>query len=387
MSCTALVNYLTTESGRYLADEVYRRVVPSSPIIKLIKKDIFPEGLGETIANLTYGRTAPTAAVPTWADVADSLDDKGCLPTPDSIVFGATARTFNLQNRAVKGPKFCAENLRTKFALRKQLDAITEVMAQYARIEWEIRYRSEYIRISGRKVICGATLTEGTGAGFPGTDATSILTQGMLNKYKSLLIRDGAAESALGTENGGPVLTLMTSPETSDNLIFLNADIRQDLRWGKPSELLAPFGVERSYRGFYHLVDHFAKRYTFGGGAYTEVPAWVNQAATTGTESVLNSSYLSAPRESSYIFDPMVLTARIPKPISNPGGNFKFDPNNYMGDFRFLNIIEENCNPLGTVIFPFATFAEGSEPVKPYRGTVFMHLRCDPSLNAISSCS
>lgn len=350
-------------------------------------KDVFPEGMGEVISNLTYGRVAPTDAVPTWHDVTDSTDDKGCLPTPESINPGAVARTFNLQNFTAKGPKFCVENLRTKFSLRKQLESISESFAQYARIQWEIRYRSEYIRLTGRKVVVAPTPVVGTGSTPPATCPTSSLTQGVLNREKALLVRDGAVESALGRENGSPVLTLMTSPETSDDLIFQNADIRQDLRWGKPSELLAPFGVERSYRGFYHLIDHFSKRFTCTGGTYTEIPAWVTQAATTGTESVLNSTWLAAPLEASYIFDPMVMTSRIPRPISTPGGGFKFDPNNYMGDFRFLNILNEDCNPLGTVIFAFATFASGSEPVKPYRGTTFYHRRCDPAVAAILSCS
>lgn len=387
MACDDISSYLETESGRYLQDEIYRRVVPFSPIIKLINKDAFPEGMGEVISNLTYGRTAPTDAVPTWTDVTDDNADEGCLPTPASIVFGSTTRTFNLQKRAVNGPDFCAESLRTKFALMKQLDAIADVMSQYARIEWEIRYRSEYQRLVSRKVVVGATLTEGSGSGFPATCPTSILTQGVLNRYRALLIRDGAAESAMGTNNGSPVLTLMTSPETSDDLIFRNADIRQDLRWGKPSELLAPFGVERDYRGFFHLIDHFAKRYTCAGGVYTEVPAWVNQAATKGTESVLNSSFLSAPYEASVIFDRMVMTARIPRPISNPGGGFKFDPQTYMGDFRFRNILNKECNPDGTIIFPRAIFGEGSESVKPYRGVAFATLRCDPAVGAVTSCT
>ena len=372
-----------------MADEVYRRIVPTSHIISLMRKDTFPEGMGETISNLTYERTAPTDAVPTWNDVVSSLPQQGCLPTPDTIVFGSTARNWNLQNRSVNGPDFCVENLRTKFALEKQLSSLAKIMADYARVEWEIRYRTEYIRLTGTKVVAGGSNpgTVGTGSTFPGTVATSQLTQGMLDYWRMMLLREGAAESSLGNEDGVPILTLVTSPETSNSLIFQNADMRQDIRWGKPSLLLAPFGVNRSYKGFYHLNDLFAKRYAFSGGAYSEIPAWVNTAASVGTKSILSSTWLGAFYEASYIFDPMVMTSRIPKPIGNAGSGFKFNPVNYMGDFAMLNILDKVCNPRGTILFPNAIFASASEPVAPERGVALVHMRCDSAANAILSCT
>src|SRR6185436_4884245 len=111
------------------------------------------------------------------------------------------------------------------------------------------------------------------------TCPTSILTQGVLNRWRIRLLRDGAVTSALGMENGSPILTLIVSAETSEDLIFRNADIRQDLRWGKPNELLAPFGVDRSYRGFYHLIDNYPIRGVCTGGVFTEIAAFT---ATVG---------------------------------------------------------------------------------------------------------
>ena len=94
-----------------------------------------------------------------------------------------------------------------------------------------------------------------------------------------------------------------------------------------------------------------------------------------------------APFEASYIFDRTVMLSRIPRPITNPGGGFVFDPVNYMGDFSFKNILNKDCNPDGTILFPRAIFASGSEPIKPERGVSFMYLRCDPAANAILSCT
>lgn len=391
MSCENVIDIVTRETGRF-STEIYNRVFPTSPWIGLIKRDVFPEGMGETISNLTYERSAPTDAEPTWADIAVTEGDVGveggaCLPAATKISIGSTVRTWNLKRRVLEGPDFCAEELRTPFAVAKQLENILQILAEYARIEWEIRYRHEYLRLVGTKVVVGVTLTEGVSTTFPGVAATGQLTQGVLNRYKVKLRRDGADMSALGRENGVGIFTLITDEETSDAIIFQNEDIRQDLRWGKPNMLLAPYGVEKSYRGFYHVIDNFPMRFSFSGGAYVEVAAFSTTAATKGQKAQVNASWTSALYTSSHIFNPAVFTARIPRPVVNPSRNFRFDPVSYMGNFQLKNILDRVCNPDGTIVYHRATLAEASEPVHPERGVSFVHLRCDASLNMITSCT
>lgn len=388
MACDAVSDIVVRESGRF-SEEIYNRAFPRSPWIGLVRKDTFPEGTGEIISNLTYERSAPTDAVPTWSDisVSDGALGGACLPETTKIGIASTTRTWNLQRRALEGPDFCVEELRTPFAIRKQLESIIDILTDYSIIEWEIRYRHEYLRLVKRKVVVGPVLQEGEGTGFPPQCATGGLTQGVLKRYKQKLIRDGAAGSALGKRDGTAILTLITSMETSDSLIFNNADIRQDLRWGKPSELLAPYGVEREYGGFYHLIDEFPIHYTCAAGVYTEVAAFSTTAATKGNKAIVRPAYESAPYEVSFLFDRTVFTSRIPKPITNPAPGFRFDPVNYMGEFRAVNILDRVCNPDGNILFHRALLASGSEPVHPERGTAFVHQRCDPALSIVGSCT
>lgn len=390
MSCENVIDIVTRETGRF-SQMIYDRVFPTSPWIGLIAKDTFPEGMGETISNLTYERSAPTTAEPTWSDVAVTegaigVEGGACLPAATKISIGSTVRTWNLKRRVLEGPDFCAEELRTPFAIGMQLERIVGILAEYSRIEWEIRYRHEYLRLAGRKVVVNTNLTEGTGTTFPVAQATSVLTQGVLNRYKVKLQRDGATVSALGRENGSAIFTLITDAETSDRIIFDNEDIRQDLRWGKPSELLQPFGVEKSYRGFYHLIDAMPIRYTYSGG-YTEVPGYASTAATKGNKAIVNSSWEVAPYTTSHLFDRTVFTSRIPRPVVAPQAKFKFDPISYMGEFKAMNILDRICNPDGNILYHRAILAQASEPVHPERGISFVHLRCDPALNLVTSCS
>jgi hypothetical protein len=388
MACGAITDIVVRESGRYTNDEIYTRAFPRSFWIGLIKRDQFPEGMGEIISNLTYERSAPTDAVPTWSDVtvSDGALGGACLPTATKIAIASTTRTWNLQRRALEGPDFCVEELRTPFAIRKQLDAIMDVLTDYSIIEWEIRYRHEYLRLVKRKVV--ATMAggvEGTGTGFPAACPNAVLDYGLLFKYKQKLIRDGAAGSALGKLDGSAVMTIIMSGEQSEALAR-TTNIRDDLRWGKPSELLASYGVDRTYRGFFHLIDDFPIRGNCSGNTFTEVAAFDTVAATKGNKAEIRAAYESAADEVTFLFDPTVMTSRIPRTITNPAPGFHFNPVNYMGDWRAVNILDRTCNPDGTIIYHRGILASGSEPVHPERGVAILSLRCDPARELVSSC-
>lgn len=392
MACESVIDYLTRESGR-IGPDIYNRSFNRSPWVTLIRRGTFPDQMGHTISVLTYERSSPTQAEPTWTNLTvndgDVAESGLCAPPAQKIGVASTLRNYNLARRVLEGPDFCVENIRFSFQLRDQLTQVMNILTEYAMIEWEIRDRHEYLRLVKWKVTVSANLqvSEATTAPFFAACPTSILTQGVLNRWRARLLRDGAAGSALGMANGAPIMTLIASYETSENIIFLNADIRDDLRWGKPNELLAPFGVERSYRGFYHLIDTYPMRGTCAAGVFTEIPAFTTQAATKGQKAEVNQSWMDAPYEISFIFDPMVFEQLIPRPITNPANKFQFDPVNYMGDWQTKNIIDRICNPDGTVLFHRGILAAASKPIHPERGVAFLHLRCDPALNLVTSCS
>jgi len=390
MACDNIIDILSQESGRY-GPEIYDRIYATTPWVGLIKRGEFPAEMGETISELTYERAAPTS-VSDWSTMVVQATQEGgnCLPTATKIVIGSTTRSYSLKRRVLEGPDFCVTDLRYKFQLRKQLEKILGILAGYSQIEWENRYRRDYSALTQKKTIVnanvyGSSYTE-TGSYAVGT-ATSILTQGVLNWAKMKLLRDGAMMSALGRNNGNPILTLVCSAETSDRLIFDNADIRQDIRWGRPSELLMGYGVERDYRGFYHIIDAYPRRFSLAGGVYTEISAFSDVAATKGTKSKVNPLWEAALYEESHIFDPMVFHSLIPAPITNPAPNFQFDPVTYLGDWRLKNIPDRVCNPDGTIVFHRGHLAHAPESIHPERGFSFIHLRCDPSAQLITSCS
>lgn len=391
VACDAITDILVRESGRF-GTEIYNRTFNRSPWLKLVRRGEFPQGIGTQISTLTYERSAPTDAEPTWSQVTvtDGAEGGSCLPTATKVGIASTTRNYDLRRRVLEGPDFCVEDIRFAFQLREQLSAVIQILADYTTLEWEIRDRHEYLRLVKWKVTVNASLTESTATTAPyfaGGCPTSILTQGILDKWRLRLIRDGAAGSAIGMEDGAPILTLISSGETSNDLIFRNAEVRQDYRWAKPNELLAPIGVTRSYRGFYHVTDMYPIRGTCTGGTFTEIAAFATEAATKGNKAELRTAWLGANYEVSFIFDPTVFQQLIPRPITNPAPNFSFDPVSYMGEWKVKNILDRVCNPDGTILYHRGILAAGSKPVHPERGAAFLHLRCDPALNLVTTCS
>ena len=395
MPCTNIENLLITESGRIGAD-IYRKTLNTSPWTTLVKQEAWPDEMGTTVNVLIYERTLPASGGSiTFSDVAyngvgtqvigatpsgSAVGPGTCAVTGNNLGFAQTLRTYNLQQAAINSPDICLNDLRFPVRRQEQLRNIMSVLSENTQYAWENRYRDEYVRVAGFKVNANQSDLLSGAHGSDSTFSTSLLptsrlTQGILRYFYSRLIRDGAGQNAYGKENGAPVFLLVTSPEASDDLIKLNSDIRQDLRWAKPSELIQPLGVERSYAGFYHLVDTMTPRYDLVGGVWTRRNPYISSAASKGQKFTPNPDYFAAEYEDSIIFHPDVFTSLVPKPISTAGG-MAFDPQSYRGDFRWRNIPSRDCNPDGTIGFFRAIFSSGSKPVRPELGVVIRHKRC-----------
>jgi hypothetical protein len=404
MSAAAITDYLVEESGRILDWNLRRRVFPGNPLLNLIPRETYPQGMGADLSVVTYERTTPTAANPTWTQMAivDQQEGGLCLPTTLQVPVGSTKRTFYRYDIAVHGPHFCAVDLYQKGMLGAQLDAIEGILAGYIRILWELHDQDQYFQMCLYKVIvdgcppseCStfgvATWTAAAAAVLPqpATCPTSVLTQGVLDYYRMFLIRDGAVSSAMGFNEGSPILTLMTSPETSDLIKHeLEEDSLLGIRDTAQSELLAPYGAGmREYKGFFHLKIPFLRRFSCNAGTITQISPWTMGAASKGQKATISSTWRTTAYEESVIFDRAVMTQMVPGSITNPSSQFQFSAVDYLGTLSVKNILHETDNPDGTIIFHRAVLSSATKPVHPELGVAFLHLRCDPACNLVTAC-
>lgn len=377
---------LLIQQENLIGPDIYAKTVDSSLWLKMIQQEAWPDGMGEEIRVLTFERTL-AADTNTWNDVsANTGSGNNCVPQASEIGFAQRYRTYNLQSKALESPRICVNDVRFGFNFKEQLRNMFDMLTQNVGYVWKRRYRQQYVSLAEHKVVAaldGNSLYE-LSTSFPSQTPTSALTQGILNWVRMRLIRDGAGTAAAGRENGGFVFTLVTSAEASDNIIRQNAD---DFRHTptRVNELYAPLGVERSYRGFYHVIDDFPRRFTAVSGGpmgdgWVEAEPYIldaeNPAIEKGDRYIINPAYETAPYEESIIFVKDVMRSMVPGSITSPGGNVQIEAQNYRGDFKFLNIRDRIENPDGSWGYFRGTLQSGSKPVHPEWGYAIRHLRC-----------
>jgi hypothetical protein len=409
---TAIDTILTQEANR-IGQDIHRRTLHVSPWMDLIKQTAFPDGMGYTLGTLIYDRALPTTTAngstlgTNWIDVgganADSLVTSSTLDqiitgSKDTnigagtnnangksfISFARQLKQYSLKRATVESPRINVEDLRFAAYRTEQLRAVMDALTDATKYSWEERYRDEYDRICANYVICEPTGTVITSTGKEGNASADIdfgaagstpsanISNKILDSIYFRLVRAGAGTNAYGRENARPVFALVCSSEASYAL-QTEAGFRDDVRYNnaKVSELIAPLGVEKSFRGFYHLIDDLAPRYTDDGdGNLTRVLPYT---ASSGVVTP-NAAYETAPIEAAYILHQDVMESQIPEPISGSNG-LTFDPVNYRGKFAWKNIPSIDLNPDGTVGFFRGVLASASKPIKTEFGFVVLFSR------------
>jgi hypothetical protein len=409
---TAIDTILTQEANR-IGQDIHRRTLHVSPWMDLIKQTSFPDGMGYTLGTLIYDRALPTTTANgstlgnSWIDVGGS--ESASLVTAstlDQIITGSKdtnigagtnaangksfmsfarqLKQYSLKRATIESPRINVEDLRFAAYRTEQLRAVMDALTDATRYSWEERYRDEYDRVCANYVICEPTGTTITSSGKEGNQSADIdfgaatttpsanVSNKILDSIYFRLVRAGAGTNAYGRENARPVFALVCSSEASYAL-QTEAGFRDDVRYNnaKVSELIAPLGVEKSFRGFYHLIDDLAPRYTDDGdGNLTRVQPYT---ASSGVVTP-NASYETAPIEAAYILHQDVMESQIPEPISGSNG-LTFDPVNYRGKFAWKNIPSIDLNPDGTVGFFRGVLASASKPIKTEFGFVVLFKR------------
>ena len=422
-AAAAVDTVLTQEAGRIGAD-IHKATLHTSPWIDLIKQSTFPEGMGYQLSTLIYDRALPLS--PIDKDFTDSGLSVGVDFTPIGSTHGTAAngmsanqqdqtlamgtekasvntldftkiqKSYSLERAIIESPRINVEELRYTAHRTEQLRAIMDLLKEATRNSWEERYRDEYSKLCDNVVLCKSTASntltdqEGIlvtaidvddpdGGGDGAVDIDANISNKILDDIYFKLVRAGAGANSYGRENGRPVFSIVLSSEASYQL-QTEAGFRDDVRYNnaRVSELIAPLGVEKSFRGFYHLVDDLAPRYNFNASTDTLDridPYTVSTPGGSATNKVIvNTAYESATHEAAFVLVDNVMESLIPAPVSNASG-LKFDPVNYKGEFKWTNIPDVTLNPDGTIGFFRGILASASKPIKTNFGYVVLFQR------------
>lgn len=315
------------------------------------------------------------------------------------INFSRQLKEYSLRRAVVESPKVSLEDLRFAAYRNEQLRAIMDLMTEATRYTWENRHRDEFERVAANFVPCLSASTpilttvdadadntaDDTFEGYNITDLDPVysgsgnsdvtpdanISNAIMDKLYMRMIRQGAGGEAYGRENGRPVFAVVLSSEASYQL-QTEAGFRDDVRYNnaRVGELIAPLGVEKSFRGFYHLVDDLAPRFTISGSTITRVLPYTVTAGITA----LNTSYDTASYEAAYVLHPHVMCSQIPNPFGGAAG-LSFNAVNYRGQFKWTNIPDAITNPDGTIGFFRGILASATKPIKTDFGYVILFKR------------
>jgi hypothetical protein len=413
------INTILAEEANRINQDIYNRTIHTSPWLDLMKQTTFPDGMGYQLTTLIYDRAIPTTdsagntAGVTWSALGtlnpgansfgvsdlnqplkDAADDiQGGRGTGSSdrrsfIRFSKQLKNYSIDRAVIESPRISLEDLRFAVHRQEQLRAVMDSMTEAVRYTWENRYRDEFGKVCDSYV--GAVTTgSAIQSGFEGDAITGTLDLGtagsltvptanisnaILDKVYYNMIRKGCGSEAYGRENGRPVFGLVCSSEASYQL-FTESGFRDDVRYNnsKVSELIAPLGIEKSFRGFYHLIDDLAPRFTLANtDQLTRVMPYTVSSGITSQ----NASYETADYEAAFVIHPHVCESQIPNPFSGASG-ISFNPVNYRGDFKWTNIPNEVTNPDGTIGFFRGILASAIKPIKTDFGYVVIFKRTE----------
>lgn len=382
LTCEAINDNFQRETGR-IALGTHRLGLYKDPYLRFVSQSAFPDNMGAVITNTIAQRTKATGSG--WEDVGVSTvsgQDNACLPPVKKVGYAFDQKTFKLRHQAIESDWICLEDVRTSAFPVDDVNNYIKILADNVNVEWIERYDQDYFAIAEHKMVVAPGLPEDDSA-FPSTAPTSVLTPGVLRSIYDNLYQDNAGDDGDAvTDDGSPVFNVFAERATIENLVKLQDDVRQDIRWSdRVNDLLGANGSSllprKSYGGFVFHSRPFPKRFNDNGfGGYTEVPAYIATGATKGTKYVINPAYKTAKYTTTVVFHPKAAEWLVPNPNIKVG-KLVYDAQNYRGDFKWINEYDKTCNPDKNSGYWRAKMACAVKQVFPQWGYYILHLRCN----------
>ncbi len=395
---TAVLNTIFTEEADRIDREIHGYMLHTSPWIDLSPRGEFASGMGYRMNSLIYDRALPQYESTPGSATFDSLganfvdmpaaslaseskstgvignshvDARGPTYAAARIDFTKKLREYNLERAVFFGPFLDLENLRFTTQLQEQVGQMVQIMGESTKWIMEERFRTEYDRICDNVVACktssttistgntgtptGSPLSSGGHSGVLDMDAntaallpTANISNRIMDIIQTRMRRSGANQNAWGMENGKAIHAVVLSSEASYRL-QTESGYRDDLRQsGRVDELLQPLGVDKAWRGFYHLCDDLAPRYNLVDSGSNDYLPRIQPYAFSSSVLVPNSSYDTATYEVAYVLHKDACKHLIPNPNVAAGNGVTFTPQDYTGKYRWLNIPDQVTNPFGT---------------------------------------
>ena len=392
MACDNINNFFVSESARISAPPSYRNWVGSPwDTNEIVPKTAWPNGMGATPNFLTYERSMPLNSQITFQEYGFNDGGEGdaggsCTPPKVTVYQAQNRYSMSLKLAAIESEKICMEDGRMAYEVVQQGAHILRNLQNNTKFAWANQRRDEFTRVVSNKVVldtAGTTSSSSFGTGTIGT-----LNREILDYWYDRLVADGANmdNGLAATEYGQPVLPLVLSREAQATLVNNETTIN-NIRWSNNSnnKLLGPRGSFVELEGFKHRIDIQAPRWNLVDGAWVRVP-FFRPATSAGQQADVNPDYYTAGYEDLFIASPQVVKFAIPS-AQLQSGDLKWAPQDYMGNFKWINKYDLECNPDENIGYFRGKMGYGAQPGIPEYGAVIRFKRCPNNWNVNTRCS
>jgi hypothetical protein len=386
-SCESISDQFQRETGR-IALGTHRLGLYKDPYLRFVTQSAFPDNMGAIVKNTIAQRTVAVGSG--WEDIGVtgvSGELNSCLAPVKTVSYAFDQKEFKLRHQAIESDWICLEDVRTSAFPIDDVNNYIKILADNVNKEWIERYDNDYLafstKVSVEPGLSESTSTSGFTSALPAP--TSVMTLGVLREIYDRLYQDNAGDDGDAvTDDGSPVFNVFAERATIENLIKLNNEVREDIRWSdRVNDLLGANGSSllprKSYGGFVFHSRPFPKRFNDNGsGGFTEVPPYVSGGASVNGKSkyIINPAYKAAKYTTTVVFHPKAMEWLVPNPNLKVG-KLVYDAQNYRGDFRWINEYDKNCNPDKNSGYWRAKMACAVKQIFPQWGYYILHLRCN----------
>lgn len=336
----------------------------------------FPDGAGLTLDKVRfYGDIGPQYdGFDGWRKVQTSSvgglggDHDGCGYKWEEVGHGMETVSYDLMQRDINTKPICVKDIRTFWQYQETQNLIFQNLANISANMREQLNRNATMRLATKHVaLPGLPFNTANPYQLPvipsGVEVGRLTYRLLLQMYHPLAQEAGMY--ALATVDGMPSFGVVAHPETLQDMVYEDPEIRKDLRECDDTacSLIKRYNFLDSIGPFILMPDLFAPRYDrdAAGNLSRVFPYDRSVPIEFGTRPITNPAYHAAEFELVLILTRDLFSLRTRRPLSSVGGATDFDSEVGMFQWKWHN--PERCEDPYRRVGRYVTTAEiGVEP-------------------------
>lgn len=369
--------------------------------------NIFRGTLGEQSGLSAWKKTTPSTRATNGQPDSGGVD--ACTYEPKTYDWNVESLSYTGFRREWKSPVLCVRDFYTADKAKEQLAMILKAggaIVDDTRITFQREVYMWFASLAGRCVVMTngfADFIDDSSVRFSfdpfvdDADGDEVITfpkvllpnVSTLNwdylDYCKQWLTDMAPDGAVGSDSGQPVFMCMMDKNEFEQMVYNDANLREDFRYASPQKLIDGFDMGfKTYRGVAIAHDPQQPRWALKSIGDTNAtlkrvnPRRYGDAIAIGHRPETNPDYLNAEFGTLIFFLKNVYTILVPRVLSSLGSGTSFGAGPaFNGDWTWINNRDMDTNVLGEIGYFFCRFEYHPKPEdNAANAIVLLYRRC-----------